>query len=115
MEALAQVIERENPDIIGLQEVSRGWVVNGSTDMLAWLSRRLRMQAISGPTADLQRGNALLTKLPIVDSQLQALPTADLLLKRGFIYAELDIGQGNTISFVDTHYHHQMMAALFGS
>ncbi|MGD2078216.1 MAG: hypothetical protein PVH18_07530, partial [Chloroflexota bacterium] len=43
LENLAQVIEGSNADIVGLQEVSRGWVINGSADMLQWLSHRLNM------------------------------------------------------------------------
>lgn len=50
LEALAQVIEKQQPDIVSLQEVSRGWVVNGSVDAMAWLAQRLDMvYAYSGP------------------------------------------------------------------
>ncbi len=44
LEALAQVIEAERPDIISLQEINRGWVVNGSTDMLSWFSKPTQYQ-----------------------------------------------------------------------
>ena len=34
LEEMAKVIEAEDPDIVALEEVSRGWVANGSVDML---------------------------------------------------------------------------------
>src|SRR6266508_987341 len=43
LEATARAIEAGGADVVGLQEVSRGWYLNGSTDMLAWLQRRLGM------------------------------------------------------------------------
>jgi len=107
LEAIARVIEAENPDIVGLQEVSRGWVVNGSVDMLTWLSRRLGMTPIFGPTADGQWGNAILTRLPILDHENRSLPNEDLLLKRGYMVAHLDRGAGKTVEFINTHYHHK--------
>ena len=106
LEALAQVIEAENPDIVGLQEVSRGWIVNGSVDMLAWLSRRLGMPYVYGPTADPLWGNALLSRYPLSQVELVALPTEDLLLRRGFIYARADLGDGQYLDVITTHYHH---------
>ena len=107
LEALARVIEAENPDVVGLQEVSRGWVVNGSVDMLTWLSQRLGMTALYGPTADGQWGNAILTRLPVLDYENRSLPTDELLLQRGYMVSRLDRGNGNTIEFMNTHYHHK--------
>ena len=56
LEALAQTIEEQNPDIIALQEVSRGWIVNGSADMLQWFEQRLDMPYVWGPTRRRQLG-----------------------------------------------------------
>ncbi len=106
-EALARVIEAENPDVVGLQEVSRGWVVNGSSDMLTWLAQRLGMTAVFGPTADGQWGNAILTRLPIQEHENRPLPTDDLLLHRGYMVSQLDRGNGKSIEFINTHYHHK--------
>ncbi len=106
MEAIAQVIEAQQPDIVALQEVSRGWAMNGSLDMVAWLSRRLGMPTIYDPTADPIWGNALLSRFPIADSELVSLPTDDLLLKRGFIWARIDAGGGQTLDVIATHLHH---------
>ncbi len=107
LEALAQVIEAENPDVVGLQEVNRGWVINGSTDMLAWLSHRLDMPYVWGPTADPLWGNAVLSRLPLNNTNMQPLPTPDLLLKRGFIWANVNVGNGDYLDIINTHYHHK--------
>ncbi|MFW6075312.1 MAG: endonuclease/exonuclease/phosphatase family protein, partial [Chloroflexota bacterium] len=63
LEAIAKVIEGEDPDIVLLQEVSRGWLVTGSNDQLIWLADRLEMDVVWGPasTDDLW-GNAILTR-----------------------------------------------------
>ena len=106
MDAIAQVIEAQQPDILALQEVSRGWAMNGSLDMLTWLSRRLEMPYIYGATADPIWGNALLSRYPIIESKLVKLPTDDLLLKRGFIWARIDVGGEQPLDVIATHLHH---------
>ena len=59
-EAIARVIEATGADIVALQEVSRGWVLDGSTDLVAWLAQRLDMQVLFAGTTDPVWGNALL-------------------------------------------------------
>ena len=59
LEGIAQAIEAEQADVIGLQEVSRGWVLDGSVDMLTWLSQRLNLPYVWAPTADPLWGNAI--------------------------------------------------------
>jgi endonuclease/exonuclease/phosphatase family metal-dependent hydrolase len=107
LEALAQIIEAENPDVVGLQEVSRGWVVNGSTDMLAWLSRRLDMPYVWQSTTGKLWGNAVLSRRPLNEVDLQTLPPRNLLLGRGFIFAAVDVGNGEQLSLINTHFHHK--------
>ncbi|MBM4445877.1 MAG: hypothetical protein FJ023_00760 [Chloroflexi bacterium] len=106
MEEIAQVIERNNPDIVALQEVSRGWVVSGRVDMLAWLSQRLHMPYIFGPTADPFWGNAILSRYPILAYSREDLPPRDLFIKRGFIAALIDLGNGEHLKVIATHLHH---------
>lgn len=66
LEAIAQTIEEARPDVVVLQEVSRGWLVTNGTDDLLWLSRRLGMRASWGPaSADRLWGNAVLTRGPV--------------------------------------------------
>lgn len=107
LESLASVIEKSGADVIGLQEVSRGWLIWGAADTLLWLSQRLGMPYISGPTADPQWGNAILSRYPLDNIQLETLPPEDLLIRRGFIQADVDIGY-ESINIVVTHFHHRL-------
>lgn len=106
LEALARAIEVQNPDVVALQEVSRGWIINGSTDMLQWLGQRLGMPYVWNPTEGDTWGNAIFSRYPIIASQANALPPEDLLLHRGFILAQIDIGAATPLNIIDTHYHH---------
>ena len=106
MEALARVIEDNQPDIVALQEVSRGWLISGRLDMLTWLSRRLDMPYVSGPTADPLWGNAILSRYPILECSSHELPPRDLFLLRGFTVAMFDLGSGDTLNVIVTHFHH---------
>ena len=106
LEQLAKVIEAEDPDIVALQEVSRGWVVNGSVDVLVWLSQRLEMDYAWGPAVDPLWGNAVLSRLPIVSYQNHEMPNNDAVrADRAFLKAEIDVGDGETIVVVATHFH----------
>jgi len=106
LEAIARTIEQQQPDVVALQEAARGWVIDGSTDMLSWLSLRLDMPFVWDPTAGPLWGNAILSRFPIIQSEIYPLPTADLLLGRGFIRARLDVGTGQPLDVLATHYHH---------
>jgi len=106
MEELARVIENNNPDVVALQEVSRGWVVSGRVDMLAWLSHRLKMPYIFGPTADPLWGNAILSRYPVLAYSRHVLPPSDLFIERGFIVALIDLGNGDAVKVIATHFHH---------
>lgn len=105
-EAIARVIEQAQPDIIALQEVARGWYIDSSVDLAVWLSRRLQMPYIFGPTADPVWGNAILSRYPIKEWRNETLPPRDLLLKRGFLWARIDVGNGEELLLIATHYHH---------
>ncbi len=106
MEALARVIEESHPDIVALQEISRGWVISGRLDMLTWLSQRLNMPYVFGPTADALWGNAILSRYPIVEYKNFELPPRDLFILRGFTAAIVDLGNGDSLQVITTHYHH---------
>jgi endonuclease/exonuclease/phosphatase family metal-dependent hydrolase len=106
LEALAQTIEREQADVIALQEVSRGWIINTSADMLTWLSQRLNLPYVWGSTADALWGNAILSRYPIGEVQLHAMPNNDEVHPaRGFLVAVLDVG-GAPLRVMATHFHH---------
>ncbi len=105
MEAIARAIEAEQADVVAVQEVSRGWVVYGSLDMMTWLSRRLSMPYIYGATADPLWGNALLSRAPLFNAQLVDLPPDHLPLPRGLISAEIILGPQHRLRIATTHFH----------
>jgi endonuclease/exonuclease/phosphatase family metal-dependent hydrolase len=106
LEATARAIEAGGADVVGLQEVSRGWYLNGSTDMLAWLQRRLRMPyARFAGAADPIWGNAILSRYPIADAGSARLPRQGVPMARNYLWAELDLG-GGRLRLVVTHLHH---------
>jgi endonuclease/exonuclease/phosphatase family metal-dependent hydrolase len=105
-EAIARVIEASGADAVALQEVSRGWLLDGSTDLAAFLGRRLKMQVLFQGTADPVWGNALLTRLPILEQGAAPLPLAGTLLPRGYLWATLDAGLPEPLLIIVTHLHH---------
>ena len=105
LEALAAVIEENKADIVALQEVSRGWLISGGIDMLSWLSQRLDMPYVSGPTAGALWGNAILSKYTITEYANYELPPDDLCIERGFTVAIIDTG-GTNLQIIATHLHH---------
>ena len=102
-EALASVIEESGADIVGLQEISRGWLVWGGMDMLTWLSQRLDLPYVWDATADAQWGMAILSRYPIVSVERYDLPPEDIQLPRGFTVAQVDVG-GQLLTVINTHY-----------
>ena len=106
LERIAEVVESERPDVIALQEVPRGWVVNGSVDALGWLEQRLRMHSAWGPAADPFWGNALLSRFPIVKVENRPMPNNDVLnLARAYLLVTIDV-DGQLVQIVATHLHH---------
>jgi endonuclease/exonuclease/phosphatase family metal-dependent hydrolase len=106
LEAIASAIEAENPDVVTLQEVARGWATNGTTDVASWLSARLEMRYVYGPAADGQFGNAVLSRLPIIGSTAGELPQSTGSMTRGYVEAVLDIdgiGGSRTLRVFSTH------------
>ena len=107
LEGVARAIEATGAEVVGLQEVSRGWYVNGSTDMLGWLQRRLRMpHARFAGASDAIWGNAVLSRYPIVGGEVVRLPREGVPLARNALRVGIDLGSGRRLDVVVTHLHH---------
>jgi endonuclease/exonuclease/phosphatase family metal-dependent hydrolase len=108
VDAIVRVIEGAQTDVVVLQEIERGWLLEGNTDLLALLSRRLKMPyTVMGAVTDPIAGNAILSRYPIVAKGQGELPRLDTLVKRGYVWAQIDIGEGETLRVVVTHLHHE--------
>lgn len=105
LEAVARAIEDSEPDIVGLQEVSRGQLISGVADQLFWLANRLGYPyAEFFGTTDPTFGNAILSRYPIVSITETHLPKVGTPLRRGYLGAMI---QGpERLLFISTHLQH---------
>lgn len=106
-EAIAAAIEGVGPDVVVLQEVSRGWPIGGGTDVLEYLSRRLAMDYHWSPAADGQFGNAVLTRLPTSDVEIARLPFVQGPMHRSYLAVTLHLDDGRTLRVIATHLQHR--------
>lgn len=106
LEALARTIEASGAEIVALQEVSRGWVINGSTEMLTWMARRLGMRTVWGPAADPIWGNAILSRRPVGVWGNVELPRGGAAMRRAALWVEVDLGARASLLVIATHFHH---------
>jgi endonuclease/exonuclease/phosphatase family metal-dependent hydrolase len=105
--AVAEAIETVNPDVVLLQEVSRGWPIGGGADMLEWLSRRLAMPYYWSPAADGLFGNAILTRLPVSDVRAERFPFIQGPMDRSYQAVTLHLADGSELRVFNTHFQHR--------
>jgi len=67
LDAIADTIGRESPDVLCLQEVVRGWMIDEGHDALSILAERLGMSYVWLPNIGDLYGNAILSKFPMTD------------------------------------------------
>lgn len=106
-EAVARIIEAQRPDVVILQEVSRGWAVSGVIDSAEWLSARLGLPYVFVEAADKGFGNAILSRFPILRTDEGFLPKGTGPMDRAWVRTLLDLGDGRTVTVIGTHLHHQ--------
>jgi endonuclease/exonuclease/phosphatase family metal-dependent hydrolase len=105
LEAIASVLEDSGADIIGLQEVSRVRLMDGYADMPTWLANRLDMQMVFQGTEEPIWGNAILSRYPIIETGFGELPKEGSLIKRGYLWALIDVGAEEPLLVIVTHLH----------
>jgi len=67
LDMLVDVISRESPDVLVLQEVVRGWMIDEQHDSLGVLAERLDMPYVFAPNIGDLYGNAILSRFPMTD------------------------------------------------
>ena len=67
LDLIADTIGRESPDVLCLQEVVRGWMIDEGHDALSILAERLGMSYVWEPNIGDLYGNAILSKFPMTD------------------------------------------------
>ncbi len=109
----AGVIRAARPDVVGVQEVDRHYGDrSGFADQAGWLAGALDMQLAYGATLDLDPpaagrprrrfGNALLSRLPVLDSENILLPKSGGHEQRGLLRAGIGAA-GRTWQVYTTH------------
>ncbi len=102
-EATARVIETSNADLVALQEVGRGWNVNGGPDLVAWLRWRLpQYYLVYGPMNGDLWGNVILSRYPVRESGWMRYPVRVSTFQRGLTWAVIPSTAGDLL-FVNTH------------
>jgi endonuclease/exonuclease/phosphatase family metal-dependent hydrolase len=104
-EAIAKVIEDSGADVVALQEITRDRLLDGASDLVTWLSRRLDMPIVFNGTEEPHWGNAILSRLPILAHGTGELPKDRALIGRGYTWAEIDIGAEDPMLVINTHLH----------
>lgn len=109
VEGLARTLAEVQADVVGLNEVSRGRLLDGGVDVLLWLGHRLGMRAEFGATVEGLYGNALLSRYPIVGVQNFPFETYHS-EPRGCLLITVQVGERQVLTMV-THLDHGEEAA----
>ena len=67
LDRIADTISLADPQVVVLEEVVRGWLIDDQHDALGYLAARLGMAYVYGPTIGDLYGNAILSRFPITD------------------------------------------------
>ncbi len=113
---LAEVINRLKPDLVALQEVDVGVERSGRIHEAQQLGQLTNMAVRYGPTQHYQGGlygNAVLTRLPILDVLIQPLPYTESTAERttyprGAIAVTVRGPNKQPLRFVSTHFQHNV-------
>lgn len=100
---LAEVVERQRPDVVLLSEVDRAWLLNGGHDTLDLLADRLGMPYVFGPAADPVWGDAVLSRWPVRDPRTLPLAAVGAPTGAQALAVTLDLGDGVRTAVVSTH------------
>ncbi len=113
---IAEVIKVAQPDLVALQEVDVGVKRSGRMHEVRMLAEMTGMAGRFGPTQHYEGGlfgNAVLTRLPILDVEIHPLPyteaTAELqTYPRGAIAVTVTAPDGKPLRFISTHFQHNV-------
>lgn len=109
LQRIADVINHEHPDLVGLQEVDRGVKRTEGKDEIAELAKMTDMHQAFAHNLDFQGGQygvAILSRFPIGTIDHRKYENRREAERRGMIRVEVDVG-GKTINFVTTHLDYQ--------
>ncbi|WP_417381416.1 endonuclease/exonuclease/phosphatase family protein [Gimesia sp.] len=113
---LAKVIKQTKPDLVALQEVDVGVKRSGRVHEAQRLAELTGLAVRFGPTQHYEGGlfgNAVLTRLPILDVMIQPLPYTEstpqlVTYPRGAIIVTVRGQNGKPLRFISTHFQHNL-------
>ena len=116
IERLADVIKKAKPDLVALQEVDVGVKRSGRVHQARRLAELTNMAVRFGPTQHFEGGlfgNAVLTRLPILDVVIHPLPYTEstprrVTYPRGAIAVTVRGPGDRKLRFVSTHFQHNV-------
>jgi endonuclease/exonuclease/phosphatase family metal-dependent hydrolase len=109
LQRIADVINSQHPDLVGLQEVDRGVKRTEGRDEIAELAKLTAMNFAFAHNLDYQDGQygvAILSRFPIGVIDHRKYENKREAERRGMVRVEVDIS-GKTINFVTTHLDYQ--------
>lgn len=109
LQRIAEVINAEHPDLVGLQEVDRGVKRTEGKDEIAELAKLTAMNYAFAHNLDYQGGQygvAILSRFPIKQIDHRKYENRREAERRGMIRIEIEFA-GRTINFVTTHLDYQ--------
>lgn len=109
LERIAKVIRSVDPDIVMLQEVDQNVRRSKGVDQAARLAELTGLSAVFGGNIDLQGGkygNAILTRLPLIEYRNHSLPNVDDGEQRGALDATVWF-LGMPLRVICTHFDHR--------
>ncbi|MBE7494885.1 MAG: endonuclease/exonuclease/phosphatase family protein [Verrucomicrobiaceae bacterium] len=116
VQRLAEVIKAAKPDLVALQEVDVGVKRSGRVHQVQKLGELTGLTARFGPTQHYEGGlfgNAVLTRLPILDELIQPLPYTEATPERqtyprGALVITVQAPDGKPLRFISTHFQHNV-------
>lgn len=99
---LGERLAAQDPDIVVVNEVDRGWLMTGGRDTLRQLSSHLGLSYVFGPAADEVWGNAVLSRYPVAESAVDRLPRGRDPMVRSQLIAVLEVAPEQQIAVIGT-------------
>ena len=109
LQRIADVINHERPDLVGLQEVDRGVKRTEGKDEIAELAALTRMEYAFAPNLDFQGGKygvAILSRFPIRNTVHRMFENKRETERRGMLLVEVEVDR-KPLTFVTTHLDYQ--------
>ncbi|MGY6500628.1 MAG: endonuclease/exonuclease/phosphatase family protein [Acidimicrobiales bacterium] len=105
IEPASRTLAALDADVIGLQEVPRGFLPTGGTDMVGWLQRSLDMPyvAFQPSSPGSLHGNAIISRHPIRSVEVHELERRGTALPRGALAAVIDVPGIGEVVVISAH------------